>query len=100
MKRIDSLKNTQKNLIESFKEELRYLETSLYLNSHPNHPHNDHMVYVGDKSKTIKEKLDEITKQEEIKERISLYQLLIQEVKNFKYQEENKWLFSQKIFLK
>ena len=47
------------------------------------------MVYVGDKSKTIKEKLDELTKQEHLKERISLYHLLVQQVKDFKYQEEN-----------
>ena len=84
-----SLKNEQKDLLEILRRELGYLETSLYFNSHPNHPHNSHMVYVGDKSKTIKEKLDELTKQEELLERISLYHLLIQEVKDFMYQEEN-----------
>ena len=89
MKRIDSLKKTQEDLLEIFSERLSDLDTRLYLNSHPNHPTNSHMVYVGDSSKTIKEKLDELTKQENLKERISLYHLLIQQVKDFKYQEEN-----------
>ena len=89
MKRIDSLKKTKEDLLELFSERLSDLDTRLWLNNHPNHPTNSHMVYVGDKSKTIKEKLDELTKQEELKERISLYHLLVQQVKDFKYQEEN-----------
>ena len=75
-----SLKNEQKDLLEILRRELGYLETSLKLNSDPNHPRNSH---------TTKEKLDELTKTENLKERISLYELLIQVVKDFKYQEEN-----------
>ena len=75
-----SLKKTQKDLIERFREDLENLETSLSLNSNPSHPVN---------LSTTKERLDEIIKKEFLKERISLYELLIQVVQDFKYQEEN-----------
>ena len=75
-----SLKNEQKDLLEILRRELGYLETSLKLNSDLSHPRNSHRT---------KEELDELTKKENLKERISLYELLIQVVKDFKYQEEN-----------
>tara|TARA_B100001093_G_C26105802_1_gene708803 strand:+ start:279 stop:527 length:249 start_codon:yes stop_codon:yes gene_type:complete len=75
-----SLKNEQKNLLESFRRELGYLETSLNLDSNPSHPRN---------SAFSKKELDENIKKTCLKERISLYELLIQVVKDFKYQEEN-----------
>ena len=75
-----SLKKTKKELLESLSTELGHLETSLKLNSNPSHPVN---------SGTTKEKLDEIIKNTFLKERISLYELLIQVVKDFKYQEDN-----------